>query len=571
MDNNSHVETRDLEELRRILLAPEIARLDQLADRLDDPERFSSEISEVLPQAMQKSAQQGEQLSNAMVPTVEDIVRLSIKRDINKFADALFPVIGPAIRKSISETLRQMLQTLNQSLENSFSFQGVKWRVESIRTGIPFSSIVMLHSLAYRVEQVFLIHRQTGLMLNHVSMEDSDIQDADMVSSMLTAIRDFVGDSFDVDKHQSLNSVQVGDVSIWIEQAPDIILAFAIRGDAPNKLRIEMHQVLEDIQSRYGKALSDFSGDTTTFLPTRELLLKSLQSQYREPVEKKYSLKTRLFILLLIIIFAYWLVSGMYLSRQQDRYVQTLENEPGYVITGVVKNGKKIRIKGLRDPLSREPEVLIKTSELKQKDVSYQFEYFLSLQKEFVNKRILESIKRPATVSVVFEDDVLKLSGSADNNWIHNFETTVNNKGSIAFDLSRLVNTDEESLTADIKALEEINIFFDIATSHNEEANNLLREIAGLTENIIKTARSLSREAKIVIEGHSDSDGSYQDNILLSQERANYVARYCVDNGISIENLLIKGLGAPITKESTDADRRYNRRVTFKVIINKAE
>ena len=44
--------------------------------------------------------------------------------------------------------------------------QGLKWRVESIRTGRPFAEIVLMHSLLYRVEQVFLIHRETGLVLS---------------------------------------------------------------------------------------------------------------------------------------------------------------------------------------------------------------------------------------------------------------------------------------------------------------------------------------------------------------------------------------------------------------------
>ena len=195
MNNNpSEEESWAYDELRQLLLGPELEKLEQLTERLENPDEFSREIGDVLPQAMIKSAEHGEQLSEAMIPTVEEIVRLSIKRDINKFANALFPVIGPAIRKSISESIRQMLQSLNQVLEHGLSWQGIKWRIESIRTGIPFAQIVLLNSLDFRVDQVFLIHRETGILLNHVEQEDALSQNADMVSSMLSAIGDFVGD-----------------------------------------------------------------------------------------------------------------------------------------------------------------------------------------------------------------------------------------------------------------------------------------------------------------------------------------------------------------------------------------
>ncbi|MCK4707819.1 MAG: OmpA family protein, partial [Gammaproteobacteria bacterium] len=150
MNNNpSEEESWAYDELRQLLLGPELKKLEQITDKLENPEQFSREIGDVLPQAMLKSAEHGEQLSEAMIPTVEEIVRLSIKRDINKFASALFPVIGPAIRKSIAETLRQMMQSPNQVLEHGLSWQGMKWRIESIRTGIPFAQIVMLNSLEF--------------------------------------------------------------------------------------------------------------------------------------------------------------------------------------------------------------------------------------------------------------------------------------------------------------------------------------------------------------------------------------------------------------------------------------
>ena len=63
--------------------------------------------------------------------------------------------------------------------------------------------------LLYSVEQVFLIHRKSGLLLMHVAAKDSVLKDADMISGMLTAIQDFLSDSF-AEGGQELETVDAG-------------------------------------------------------------------------------------------------------------------------------------------------------------------------------------------------------------------------------------------------------------------------------------------------------------------------------------------------------------------------
>ena len=49
---------------------------------------------------------------------------------------------------------------------------------------------------SYQVKQDFLIHRESGLVLQHVEDGSAETRDPDLVSGMLTAIRDFVQDYF---------------------------------------------------------------------------------------------------------------------------------------------------------------------------------------------------------------------------------------------------------------------------------------------------------------------------------------------------------------------------------------
>lgn len=419
MKNLPHNERRELELLRQLLVGSELDKLDQLSDRLDNREAFSSEIGDVLPQAMLKSAnQRGHQLSKALVPTVEDIVRISIKRDINKFADALFPVIGPAIRKSVIETIRQMFRSVNQVIENSFSIQGLRWRIESMRTGVPFAQIVLSNSLVYEVEQVFLIHHSTGLLLTHIERENVESQNPDVVSSMLTAIDDFVSDSFENSEEKSLGSIEMGSISIWLVKSPNAILALAITGNPPASLHTTMLQTMEQIELVYDDDFAQFNGDISVFEPAKDILHECLQEQYQN-VNRRFGIGFWIACLVVIAALFYWVGSGLYQSKLQKEYISLLEKEPGYAITGFDNDGGVFRVKGLRDPLARTPQAVLNESRLNFEAVAHVFQPYQSLEQTLVLKRALAMMSLPTNVSASIDDGRLLLSGYADEEWIN--------------------------------------------------------------------------------------------------------------------------------------------------------
>ena len=89
--------------------------------------------------------------------------------------------------------------------------------------------------------------------------------------------------------------------------------------------------------------------------------------------------------------------------------------------------------------------------------------------------------------------------------------------------------------------------------------------------------------AEIIIEGHTDTDGGYQSNLDLSFDRANAVAKFCLNekNGLSKERILqlqelltVNGRSYtdPVYKEgTTKVDMAASRRVEIKFRLKEDE
>src|SRR5215471_6380953 len=224
-----------LDELRRLILGGEIDLLERLRQVIDDPERLGLAVGRALPTAVATSDMR---LGHVLAPALERATETSIRNDPRILVDILQPVIGPAIRKSVGETIDNSFQSLNESLRQSLSWRGLRWRIEAWRTGKPFAEVVLNHSLVYQVEHVFLIHNHTGLLISHVAAPDAASQDPQLVSSMLTAIQDFVRDSFGESggSGRALDAVRLGDMLLWCEEGPFALLAAVIRGTPPESL-----------------------------------------------------------------------------------------------------------------------------------------------------------------------------------------------------------------------------------------------------------------------------------------------------------------------------------------------
>ncbi len=73
---------------------------------------------------------------------------------------------------------------------------------------------------------------------------------------------------------------------------------------------------------------------------------------------------------------------------------------------------------------------------------------------------------------------------------------------------------------------------------------------------------------KVRIEGHTDSSGSNELNLQLSQERAEAVKALLIKNGIAAKNINAVGMGEefPVAENTTKAGKAKNRRVEIIIL-----
>jgi OOP family OmpA-OmpF porin len=85
-------------------------------------------------------------------------------------------------------------------------------------------------------------------------------------------------------------------------------------------------------------------------------------------------------------------------------------------------------------------------------------------------------------------------------------------------------------------------------------------------DRMIRFLRETVPSAVGVIEGHTDSSGSDEYNMQLSQRRADAVMKYLVDGGVPANRLRARGYGEsqPVADNSTPEGRAQNRRVVLR-------
>ena len=416
--NHTPAEEAALEELRQLLVGQERTELSELREAVQGARLEPEEIGRILPAAVRSREEGDQELTAALTPAIESAIEVSVKRNPAVLVDAIFPVIGPAIRKSIREALAGLTESINTTIEHSFSPQGLRWRFDAWRTGVPFSEVVLKNSIVYRIEQAFLIHRPTGLLLAHATSTPTTGSDPDMISAMLSAIEGFVSDSFEGDEAEGIGQVEFGAQLLEVAHGPTAILACVVRGSLPATFRTRLQETLEGIHSRKAKLLREFKGDTRSFEDTQLRLEELLVEERPKKARRSFAVPIVLglaFSLVIVLTVVFALRSYDESQRWQDGR-DALALEPGLITLVEQRTDDGYLVGGLRDPLARDPLDVLDDFGIPRDSVEGRWAEHHSSDVEIVRRRTLDTLALQdggGDLHVAWEGHDLAISGRA--------------------------------------------------------------------------------------------------------------------------------------------------------------
>lgn len=554
--------------LRRLLVGPEQSRLDELTTAIRERHVTAADLAEQLPEAIRLRGLRDEQIGRALAPVVDSALSESIRRDPREIATAIFPVLGPAIRKAIAETMAGLVRAINSAVEHSLTPRGIKWRFESWRTGVPYAQVVIKHALVYRVEQVFLIHAESGLLLAHATAPGLDVPEADLISGMLTAIQDFVRDAFRPGEEAMLRTFSVGELTVQVEVGPRALLALVIRGQAPDAVLLKQQDTLETIHLQFATALLEFTGDSRLFETAEPLLEECLETVVDTSADRRgrvgwvhWSLPAAAVALAAVAMSAWSTV-------RFERGVAALRREPGFVVTEARRRLRDWRISGLRDPQARSPQTVLASAGVAPRLLLGEWKPYLSLDTALVATRARKAWGLAPATRLAVRSDTLTVSGDVPLGALGRMHLLPPGVTWVTLENTRIVlpphlESMRESLTND-------RVYFARGSAEVRAGEDARLRLLALRFRALRDSlTSVSADGILTLLGRTDLTGSNELNADLAEWRIDRVTARLTAAGVAPTSIrrIALATSQPLQAADSIERARINRSVSYDIIV----
>jgi hypothetical protein len=249
-----------LHELRRLLGGPMDDRVDLLEHRVDDIDRQISD---------------DDLLVARLVPIFDLLMRRMVREHRDVLVESLYPVIGSLINRAVREAIANLARRIDEQARQATDVRRIGWRLRAMVGGADASEVALRERLPFAVEEVLLIHRESGLLVAHEAIDEENAADRDLLAGMLTAIRAVAEEAFAAEapsEGRGLDEVQVGERRLLLEADRHVVLAVVVDGIEPADYRERMRNALIRVRGSHGSLLERFEGDVDAFDDTKPLL-----------------------------------------------------------------------------------------------------------------------------------------------------------------------------------------------------------------------------------------------------------------------------------------------------------
>jgi outer membrane protein OmpA-like peptidoglycan-associated protein len=233
-------------------------------------------------------------ISQTLGPEMGKAIKTQIELEKDAMVDALYPVIGSTIAKYMVE----VVQNINKRVEKTLSFEGIKRKFQAKIQGVSEAELIFKESVGYRVRAIFLINKDSGLVIQEIQIPGETQLDSDMLAGMLTAIRSFANDC--IASGSELDAIDYGDWQIPIEVAGYCYLAVIVAGEPSKEFITKIRHVLGEIVMEHDQIIQNFNGNPTVVPASLRTKLEQL-TEVNENKPHKSSPRFLLWVLIFLL------------------------------------------------------------------------------------------------------------------------------------------------------------------------------------------------------------------------------------------------------------------------------
>lgn len=231
--------------IRDILLREDREDIAVIKESLDDNEKLAERINPIIEIHVESLKRK---FPKEYRKQVDRIVEQKLKDSQDDLLDVIYPVMGKMIRKYINHQFLELKENLDQRVGRVFSFKAWVGRVKGFFTGVNESEMAMRDYGKASIEEVFIIQRDSGILLGDYSKNETI--DRDIIAGMITAIKSFVEDAFNKEK-QELELIDYGTYKIFIQSFHQYYFSIILDGTISTSERDELSVKLLDFAENH--------------------------------------------------------------------------------------------------------------------------------------------------------------------------------------------------------------------------------------------------------------------------------------------------------------------------------
>ena len=203
-------------------------------------------------------------LSQSLQDVISESMAKNIEKNKDKMVDAMYPIMGALISKYVSNAIQEMMENINHKIEEGLSFDRYKRKMKAKVSGVSEAELLMEESNEALIRSLFIIHKQTSLLICEEHLKDEAIADPHMVASMASAIKDFVNDWIvNHEVHSEIQLLSYGNATLYIESAGSVYLIVFLDAEPDHEQRHEINLFFSEIMEDSYGFLQHFNGDDT--------------------------------------------------------------------------------------------------------------------------------------------------------------------------------------------------------------------------------------------------------------------------------------------------------------------